>query len=57
MADKDFKTVKEQLNIFRSRGLTINDEAQASKFYFSSKSRFKYTSSAAILKSQHTMII
>lgn len=33
MADKDFKTVEEQLNILRSRGLTINDEAQASEFY------------------------
>ncbi len=32
MADKGFKTVEEQLNILRSRGLTINDEAQARDF-------------------------
>ena len=32
MADKGFKTVEEQLDILRSRGLTINDEAQARDF-------------------------
>ncbi len=32
MADKGFKTVEEQLDILRSRGLTINDEVQARDF-------------------------
>ncbi len=32
MADKGFKTVEEQLDILRSRGLTINNEAQARDF-------------------------
>ncbi len=32
MAEKGFKTVEEQLDILRSRGLTINDEAQARDF-------------------------
>jgi len=32
MADKGFKTIEEQLEIFRSRGLTINDETQARNF-------------------------
>ena len=32
MADKDFKTLDEQLDILRSRGLIINDEAQARDF-------------------------
>ena len=32
MADKVFKTVEEQLDILRSRGLTIHDEAQALDF-------------------------
>ncbi len=32
MADKEFKTVEEQLEILRSRGLTINDNAQARDF-------------------------
>lgn len=32
MADKDFKTIEEQLEILRSRGLTINDESQAKDF-------------------------
>lgn len=29
MADKDFKTIDEQIEILRSRGLTIEDEAEA----------------------------
>lgn len=32
MTDKGFKTIDEQLEILRSRGLTINDEAQARDF-------------------------
>lgn len=32
MADKDFKTIKEQIEILRSRGLIINDEPQAMDF-------------------------
>ena len=32
MANKDFKTIKEQLEILRSRGLTINDENKAQDF-------------------------
>ena len=32
MEEKGFKTVEEQLDILRSRGLTINDEAQARDF-------------------------
>lgn len=32
MADKDFKTIEEQIEILRSRGLTINDEPQARDF-------------------------
>lgn len=32
MTDKDFKTIEEQLQILRSRGLTINDEPQARDF-------------------------
>lgn len=32
MADKNFKTIEEQLEILRSRGLTINDESQARTF-------------------------
>ena len=32
MADKDFKTLEKQLEILRSRGLTINDESQAMDF-------------------------
>lgn len=32
MADKDFKTIEEQLEILRSRGLTISDESQAKDF-------------------------
>lgn len=32
MADKDFKTIEEQIEILRSRGLTINDEPQAKDF-------------------------
>lgn len=32
MADKDFKTIKEQIAILRSRGLTIDDEPQAMDF-------------------------
>lgn len=32
MADKEFKTVEEQLWILRSRGLTITDIAEAKKF-------------------------
>lgn len=32
MTDKEFKTIDEQLEILRSRGLTINDEAQARDF-------------------------
>lgn len=32
MADKDFKTIEEQLEILRSRGITINDESLAKDF-------------------------
>lgn len=32
MTNKDFKTIDEQLEILRSRGLTITDEAQAKNF-------------------------
>lgn len=32
MADKDFKTIEEQVEILRSRGLTINDESLAKDF-------------------------
>lgn len=32
MADKNFKTIDEQLEILRSRGLTINDKFQAKDF-------------------------
>ena len=32
MADKDFKTIEEQIEILRSRGLTIEDEAEAKDF-------------------------
>ena len=32
MADKDFKTIDEQIDILRSRGLTIEDEAGAKDF-------------------------
>lgn len=32
MVDKDFKTVDEQLEILRSRGLTITDDARAKNF-------------------------
>ena len=32
MPDKDFKTIKEQLEILRSRGLTIDDETAAGDF-------------------------
>ena len=32
MADKDFKTIDEQIEILRSRGLTIKDEAEAKDF-------------------------
>ena len=32
MADKDFKTIDEQIEILRSRGLTIKDEADAKDF-------------------------
>ncbi len=32
MADKDFKTIEEQLEILRSYGLSINDESQAKDF-------------------------
>lgn len=32
MTDKGFKTINEQLEILRSRGLTINDETQARDF-------------------------
>ena len=32
MADKGFKTIEEQLEILRSRGLTISDELEAKKF-------------------------
>ena len=32
MADKDFKTIKEQIEILRSRGLIINDEPRARDF-------------------------
>ena len=32
MSDKEFKTIDEQLNILKSRGLTIDDEEKASVF-------------------------
>lgn len=32
MADKDFKTIEEQMEILRSRGLTISDEPKAREF-------------------------
>ena len=32
MADKDFKTIEEQIEILRSRGLSIEDEAEAKDF-------------------------
>lgn len=32
MVDKDFKTIEEQLEILRSRSLTINDESWAKDF-------------------------
>lgn len=32
MADKDFKTIDEQIEILRSRGLSIEDEAEAKAF-------------------------
>lgn len=32
MADKNFKSLEEQLEILRSRGLTISDEFQAKEF-------------------------
>ena len=32
MADKDFKTIDEQIEILRSRGLTIEDETEAKDF-------------------------
>lgn len=32
MADKNFKTIEEQIEILRSRGLTINNESQAKDF-------------------------
>ena len=32
MSDKEFKTIEEQIEILRSRGLTIDDEAQARDF-------------------------
>ena len=32
MADKDFKTIDEQIEILRSRGLSIEDEAEAKDF-------------------------
>ena len=32
MSDKEFKTIDEQLNILKSRGLTIDDEEKASDF-------------------------
>ena len=34
MSNKNFKTIEEQLEILRSRGLTINDESQAREFLF-----------------------
>lgn len=32
MADKDFKTIDEQIGILRSRGLSIEDEAESKDF-------------------------
>lgn len=32
MADKDFKTIDEQIEILRSRGLSIEEEAEAKAF-------------------------
>ena len=32
MSDKGFKTIEEQMEILRSRGLTIDDETQAKNF-------------------------
>lgn len=37
MADKDFKTIEEQIEILRSRGLSIEDEAEAKDFLLHSK--------------------
>ena len=37
MADKDFKTIDEQIEILRSRGLTIEDEAEAKDFLLRNK--------------------
>ena len=34
MAGKDFKTIDEQIEILRSRGLTIEDETEAKDFLF-----------------------
>lgn len=34
MADKDFKTIEQQLDILRSRGLTITDDSKARDFLF-----------------------
>lgn len=32
MADKDFKTIDEQIEILRSRGLSIEEEAESKDF-------------------------
>ena len=32
MADKDFKTIEEQIEILRSRGLSIEEEAEAKDY-------------------------
>ncbi len=32
MSDKEFKTINEQLNILKSRGLTIDNEEEADDF-------------------------
>ena len=32
MADKDFKTIDEQIELLRSRGLSIEEEAEAKAF-------------------------
>lgn len=45
MAGKDFKTIDEQIEILRSRGLTIEDETEAKDFLF----RNNYYLSAVIL--------
>ena len=34
MAEKEFKTIDEQLDILKSRGLTIEDTAKAAKFLY-----------------------